>query len=224
MKRITAVSIYAIAMGYLEAAVVIYLRLMEFGDPAHVFPMKLLGSQTGIIELGREIVTIVMLGVIGLLAGKSRLQKCMYFIFSFAIWDLTYYIFLRMLTGWPPSLFSFDVLFLVPVVWIGPVAAPILIAILLLVFSSSMILISERNLELKIGIGNISIFGLSCIIILFSFTREIFHILLSDGPKGLDNYSPRSFEWMTFGVGFVLMCFSAGKIVMDSYQKWYPKR
>ncbi|MBK6833902.1 MAG: hypothetical protein IPG89_06345 [Bacteroidetes bacterium] len=60
----------------------------------------------------------------GIIAGKTRLTRFAYFIIAFAIWDIFYYVFLYVLLQWPESLFTWDILFLVPVPWTGPVIAP----------------------------------------------------------------------------------------------------
>ena len=219
MKRIAAVSIYAIAMGYLEAAVVVYLREVAFRNPAQVFPLRYLEPQFGLLEIGREVGTIVMLLSIGYLAGKSRFQRWMFFIYSFALWDVFYYVFLRILTGWPNSFFSFDVLFLIPVIWISPVLSPILISLLLGSSSTVMIILTEKYENIRIKFINLGIFALGALAAFYSFTEQIFHILFTVGPKGIENFTPKSFDWLSFSIGYLLMCVSVVKTIKDSYHK-----
>jgi hypothetical protein len=218
-RRFLAVLTYSIAMGYLESAVVIYLRETAFGNLSQVFPFRLMQTQIGYVEIIREAATIVMLLTIGYLAGKTTFQKSMYFIFAFSIWDIFYYFFLAIFTGWPRSLGDFDVLFLIPVVWIGPVVAPVLISILLTLTSTVLIFVSERSDHLKLRATNIVIFLAGALMAFYSFTEQIFHILLSKGARGLIGYTPTSFDWITFSIGFSIMSASSIKTVTECYRK-----
>ncbi len=219
MKKLTAVTVYSIAMGYLESAVVIYIREMIFGDALQVFPLTMLEPRLAILEVGREAATIVMLAVIGYLAGKDRLERWMMFIYSFAVWDIVYYIALRIVVGWPVSLLTPDVLFLIPVVWIGPVIAPVMISILLAAASLSLLSIKSKFPGTGIRSRNIWFFLAGCVLVLYSFTVEIFHILLTEGPKGLENYTPKTFDWVLFIAGYLVMLAAVIKTIIESYHK-----
>jgi hypothetical protein len=225
-RRFAAVTIYSIAMGYLESAVVIYLRETAFGNSFQVFPVRFLDPQLGGIEFAREAATIIMLLMVGYLAGKNRFQQFMFFVFSFAVWDLFYYLFLKIFTGWPASLGGFDVLFLIPVIWISPVICPIMISLLLAVSASFLIFLSEENfsqngktVRFRIGFINIILFVVGSAIDFYSFTEQIFRILLYQGPKGLVNFTPTSFDWTLFLIGYILLCISAIRTVSDCYHK-----
>jgi hypothetical protein len=102
-------------MGFLEAIVVVYLRQLYFPEgfdfPLNPIPPKILA-----IEWLREITTLVMLVSIGIIAGKNFLQRFSYFLYCFAVWDIFYYVALKLLLNWPPSLLTWDLLFLFPVV------------------------------------------------------------------------------------------------------------
>jgi hypothetical protein len=127
-------------MAYLESAVVVYLRAMYgIGDL-----IRDINFETDIytfIEIGREAATIVMLVIIALIAGSSLQKKMGYFFLAFGVWDIFYYIWIYVFIQWPKSLFEWDILFLIPLPWWGPVIAPILISILLI--SIGYLLISE---------------------------------------------------------------------------------
>jgi hypothetical protein len=219
MKKFTSVTIYSIAMGYLEAALVIYIREMIFGNATQVFPLTLMEPRIAILEIVREAATILMLAMVGFLAGKERLEKWLMFIFAFAVWDIVYYIVLKIAVGWPASLLTFDVLFLIPVVWVGPVLAPLLIAALLGAASAGLLYIRNKAPGLRLKRGWIWIFGAGCAAILYSFTENIFHILVIDGPKGLENYTPKAFNWLLFFAGYLTMFASVLKTMKDSYQE-----
>ena len=124
----TALLLYAVAMGYLEAAVVVYLRAIYYPD-GFSFPLKPMDPGILRMEIGREAATVVMIFAIAWAAARSRWQTLIGFALVFGVWDIAYYVGLKILLGWPPSLFEPDVLFLIPIVWVGPVWAPSLIAL-----------------------------------------------------------------------------------------------
>jgi len=219
LKKLIAVSIYAFAMGYLESAVVMYLRQTAFGNTFQVFPIRFLEPKIGRIEFVREAATIVMLLTIGYLAGKNRFQKWMFFVYTFAMWDIVYYICLKLFTGWPASFGDFDVLFLIPVVWVSPVICPILISLLLTITSTMLILIAEERKSIRVRFFSIVTFGAGSAIVFYSFTEQIFFILIHQGQKGLGHFTPSSFDWLSFSIGFTLLCFSAIMAITDCYHK-----
>jgi hypothetical protein len=126
--RTTAIAVlaYAIAMAYLEAAVVVYLQLALGSQVGSIFPLRPAGEvgDPVAIEVGRELATLVMIGAIGLMAGRTRLERLAWSAVVFGAWDIGYYAWLHVFSGWPPSLGTTDLLFLVPVPWVGPVWSP----------------------------------------------------------------------------------------------------
>ncbi len=219
MKRIYTLSIFAVAMAYVESAIVVYLREMLFGNVLEIFPLRNLPSNLAVIEIGREAATIVMLLTVGVLAGRNKFQKRMYFVYGFAIWDIFYYVFLWIMVGWPTSLLNFDILFLIPIPWIGPVLTPVLVSLLLTVASLALIRLSDKSDKVRLGTLNSSVFAAGCAIVLYSFMGQIFHILLSRGPKGIESYVPGHFSWLLFLIGYFTMCAAAVKIISDSYRR-----
>lgn len=120
--------IFAIAMAWVEAAVVFDLRtLVDRIQPYQPDPLPLIGK-LGPVELVREFATLVMLGTVGGLAGWSRATRLGFSALAFGIWDIFYYVFLKVMCGWPHSLLDWDILFLLPLPWWGPVIAPVMIA------------------------------------------------------------------------------------------------
>jgi len=115
----------------MESAVVVYLRHIAypagFAFPLQPFPAGLL-----LTEVLREGFTLLMLLCAVWLAGSSRWKRLGGFLWSFAVWDLGYYLFLKLLLGWPPSLLTWDLLFLIPLPWSGPVLTPALNALTML--------------------------------------------------------------------------------------------
>ncbi len=119
------VTFFAIAMAFLETAVVVYIRKLYYPE-GFMFPMKLIAPDIALTEFLREVATLIMLAGIGIIAGRNKIEKFGYFIFTFAIWDIFYYVFLYALLKWPSSLLTWDVLFLIPCTWVGPVLAPVI--------------------------------------------------------------------------------------------------
>jgi phosphoglycerol transferase MdoB-like AlkP superfamily enzyme len=128
--KLLLLAIFGIAMAHLEGVVVVYLRkalgmLDSESNKESVgkFPKRYLN-----IEMTREAATIIMLVVIAYLTGGSWIEKGVFFLWTFAFWDLFYYLSLYILIKWPPTLTTIDVLFLIPKPWIAPVWLPVSIS------------------------------------------------------------------------------------------------
>ena len=128
--KLLLLAIFGIAMAHLEGVVVVYLRkalgmLDSESNKESVgkFPKRYLN-----IEMTREAATIIMLVVIAYLIGGSWIEKGVFFLWTFAFWDLFYYLSLYILIRWPPTLTTIDVLFLIPKPWIAPVWLPVSIS------------------------------------------------------------------------------------------------
>jgi hypothetical protein len=146
-RVLIALALFGITFGYVEAAVVVYLRavlapLREglLYDLPHdeLFPMITLDDLRAArpevmrifwTELAREMATMGMLAAAGLAFARNFRQWLAGFMIAFGVWDIFYYVFLKLLIGWPASLWTWDVLFLVPVPWVGPVISPVLVAL-----------------------------------------------------------------------------------------------
>lgn len=119
---------FGVAMGYVEAAVVVHLRsAIETGSVVAAQDPATFGTFEA-VEISRELATLVMIAAVGWLAGRSRLERLAWAAVVFGTWDIVYYVGLLLAIGWPPSLETWDVLFLVPVPWVGPVWAPIVVS------------------------------------------------------------------------------------------------
>ena len=130
------VAVFAIGMAWVEAATVYYLRMMvDRLDPYQPNPLPMSGI-LGRVELVREAATLVMLLAIGMLAGWTGRTRLAYTAIAFGVWDIFYYVFLKVIYNWPKSLFDWDVLFLLPLPWWGPVLAPVCIALLMIVWGT----------------------------------------------------------------------------------------
>ncbi len=136
MKKLFPLLILGIAFGIVEGSIVVYLRPLF--SPGNDFSLvilqpEMLNSVQMIVlktEIGREIATLFLLGAAAAIAARSFLHWVSYFVFTFAVWDIFYYVWLAARTGWPDSLTDWDILFLVPVMWLAPVIVPIVISII----------------------------------------------------------------------------------------------
>lgn len=127
LTKLSLLALFGIAMAHFEGVVVVYLRkalgmLDSESNKESIgkFPKRYLQ-----IEMTREAATIIMLVVIALLVGSTWIEKGIFFLWTFAFWDLLYYLSLYILIKWPPKLTTIDVLFLIPKPWIAPVWFPI---------------------------------------------------------------------------------------------------
>ena len=130
------VGLYAVAMAYVEAAVVVDLNGALGQQVGALFPLRpeLRSGPLIVIEVGREGATLIMLATVGILAGRSAVERLGWSAVAFGTWDIGYYAWLHVFTGWPPDLGTWDVLFLIPVPWTGPVWAPLAVSAALLGF------------------------------------------------------------------------------------------
>jgi hypothetical protein len=115
-------------MAWVESAVVIDLRtLVSRIEPYQADPLPQ-SANLGQTELVREAATLVMLATAGWLAGRTWRSRLGYALVAFGIWDILYYVWLKVICGWPRTLLDWDLLFLLPLPWWGPVLAPVMIA------------------------------------------------------------------------------------------------
>ena len=144
MEKYILLAIFGIAMAHLEGVVVVYLRkILGISDQqSNKESLKNFPKRYIFIEKTREIATIVMLVTLALLVGEDWLDTLIIFLWTFAFWDLFYYLSLYWLIKWPPKMTTIDVLFLIPRPWIAPVWFPIgvssitIIVIAILLFTS----------------------------------------------------------------------------------------
>ena len=205
-KNLIIISLFAVAMAYLESAVVVYLRAM-YGIEDLLRDINLAPDMYTVIEIGREAATLVMLAAVGIIAGSTWPKKIGFFFLAFGIWDIFYYIWLYVFIQWPKSLFEWDILFLIPLPWWGPVIAPVLISILLI--SVGYLLLSDA--KFKITTIDWIIFVLSIIVLLYTFTEDSIQVILS-GTGDLTQIRPTSFNWILFLIAFAAWALTTVKV------------
>jgi len=229
LQRFFWLAVFALAMGFLEGIVVIYLRELYYPG-GFEFPLKLMSPELVKIEWIREIATLVMLAGVGIITGRNGLQRLFYALFAFGVWDISYYVALKLLIGWPASLLTWDLLFLIPVSWLGPVLAPVLNSVTMIVMALLLIGRQERGYYIKVSISDwILIFG-GALVILYTYLIDYTRLLIESGafaakssPQAeklliniITNYIPESYRWPLFIVGEVLILAAAVNILIRS--------
>jgi len=216
-KNLILVSLFAVAMAYLESAVVVYLRAM-YGINDLLNDINLEPDIYTVIEIGREAATIVMLVFISLLAGDNRQKKIGYFFIAFGIWDIFYYVWLYLFIQWPKSLLEWDILFLIPFPWWGPVIAPILISILLI----SIGYLLTNDIKFKVTTIDWIFFCLSIIVLLYTFTEDSIISLIS-GMVKLTEIRPTSFNWILFLTAYLAWIITSVKVFYPGLNSKYNR-
>ncbi len=213
---------FAIAMGFLEAIVVVYLRKLYypagFQFPLSPVPVAILNT-----EILREVCTIVMLVAVAYVAARSASMRFAYFLFIFGIWDIFYYVALKVFLDWPPSLFTWDVLFLIPVTWTGPVIAPLVTAMTFCALSLLIASMVSKYPVVRFGTSAWMVMALGALFIFVSFIWDYTSMIIEKGLmadlismresaafiEAVSHHVPVSFNWPAYLIGEALLLASA---------------
>src|SRR5216684_6135138 len=148
-RQLAVSGVFAASFGFLEGVVVVYLRAAVGLLPGYKGTLSDVIRMSGgfyrqsqaisqlppsllSLEVLREAATILMLLSVALLTSTKSRARTAIFLWTFAIWDITYYAALWTTVRWPLSLRDPDVLFLIPVPWFSPVWFPLLVSTLAL--------------------------------------------------------------------------------------------
>jgi hypothetical protein len=212
-RTVIALLLFGTAFGYLEAAVVSYLRFLHEPvrrrfyperPPGNLFPL-LTRQQAAAdpqqqkivwIEIGREAATIVMLAGIALAIATNAGQWAAAFVIAFGTWDITFYVFLEMLLDWPASPFTWDILFIIPVPWVSPVLAPVLVSAAMIGAGVWHLWREATQKPVHLGRWNWSGMVVGAATIIVSFTL--------DSGNVAGGGMPRPFHWPLFGAGMTV--------------------
>jgi hypothetical protein len=213
-RPVLALLLFGTAFGYLEAAVVSYLRLLH--EPARqrfhpgrapgtLFPLLTLKQlrsagqeqqQTLVVEIGREAATIVMLASVALAVAESAGQWAAAFVIAFGTWDIAFYIFLKVLLGWPASLLTWDILFLIPVPWAGPVLAPMLVSAAMIGVGLWHFRSEARGKAISMSTPHWAGIIAGAVVIVISFAMDYSNLLAGR--------MPHPFHWSVFALGMTV--------------------
>jgi hypothetical protein len=214
LRSIAVLVLFGAAFGYLEAAVVSYLRIVHEPsrrryypdrEPGQLFPLLTLErlrsegpeqQKTLFIEIGREAATMLMLAAVALAIARNARQWTAAFAIAFGVWDIAFYACLKLLLGWPVSLFTWDILFLIPVPWVGPVLAPVLVSLAMIGVGICCLWREAANRPLRVGPWNAGGVLVGALAIILSFTLDYRNIIAGG--------MPHRFHWEVFGLGMAI--------------------
>jgi hypothetical protein len=210
------VVVFAIGMAWVESASVYYLRAMtDRLEPYQQNPLPIPGV-LGPVELVREAATMVMLLTLGMLAARTWYRRLGYTMIAFGVWDIFYYVFLRVISGWPKSVLDWDVLFLLPLPWWGPVLAPVCIALLMVVWGTFATQFPDHGPATALTWTSWGVNGLGIALALYVFMADSLRAV----DQGLDmtrQVLPTLFNWPAFLAALALM---AAPVAQIGWQMW----
>jgi len=191
-------------MAWVEAASVYYLRAMvDRIEPYQMNPLPIHGV-LGPVEVVREAATLVMLLMVGMLTARTWPRRLGYTAIAFGVWDILYYVFLKIICDWPKTLFDWDILFLLPLPWWGPVLAPVCIASLMVVWGTLATQFNDGRSQTARARGTLlGLGGLGVALALSVFMVDSFRTV----HQGLDvrDVLPGPFNWPVFCVALACM-------------------
>lgn len=194
VRTLLWVTFFGLAFGLVEGAVVIYIRELYYPEGLG-FPLKAISSRVLSTELWRELATIIMLIAVGVIAGIDKEERFAYFLISFAFWDIFYYIFLKLVLNWPESLLTWDILFLLPITWFGPVIATIILSVLMITLGVLMLVFDSWPSKLEW-----SLLITDALVSILSFTLDYILYIQNGGHISESialslTYVPDQFDW-----------------------------
>ncbi len=236
IRNVFWIGVFGLAMGFLEAIVVVYLRDIYYPH-GFGFPLSPVSPQMYYAELVREFSTLLMLIALACLVGRTDVQKLACFLISFAIWDIFYYIALKLFLNWPRSLLTWDVLFLIPLPWLGPVIAPVLVSLTMIWVGGWLLLFQDWKPQITLKTGEILFLILGSVLIFLSFIWNYSTLIVNSGflsnfwtlahNKDFLNmiyeYAPKKFNWFLFTVG-ELAIFATTVNILIRYQQFFHQK
>ncbi|MEX2597667.1 MAG: hypothetical protein WEC59_12145 [Salibacteraceae bacterium] len=226
LKPFFWLTLFSIAMGFLETAVVVYLREI-FYPVGFSFPIIPIIGHLGSIELWREAATVAMLLSIGILVGNNTPTRFGAFLYSFAVWDLFYYVFLKITLDWPESLFTWDLLFLIPTPWVGPVLAPVITSLTMILLAAALFWFNRSYQITHLKLLDWSLLIVGSLVMLASFMIDYIQFMLprftlpelfsTEHRYAVNDatrlYIPTEFYWTLFWLGEVIILGGIGTYV-----------
>ena len=194
-KQLFWLMLWGIAFGYIEAAVVVYLREIYYPE-GFAFPLVIIQDRIMLTEVLREAATLLIIWVTVCLAYKRLQSRIASFVVLFGIWDIFYYIFLKLLLNWPESLGTWDILFLIPAPWVGPIWAPVLVSIGFIYAGTAILMRNHQKHFLHFDRRFILLELFAALLIIVSF--------IIPGLSVIEQSLPTHFPWYLFLTGFLI--------------------
>jgi hypothetical protein len=211
-QQLLRLVVWGIAFGYMEAAVVVYLRALYYPE-GFLFPVEIVSGTVMATEVGREAATLLIMAAtvcLGFVRLQSRIAA---FAVLFGVWDLCYYLFLKLILDWPEHFGTWDILFLIPLPWAGPVWAPMLVSAALVAAGSTVLVRNGRGVFPPFGRGFAAAELAAGGLIVTSF--------LLPGDCVTEGHVPDGFPGLLFLAGFLagsgafLRCLYRGKSSLE---------
>lgn len=229
LKKFLPLFGFSAAMGFLEAIVVVYLREL-FYPSGFSFPLTPIPENILFAEILREVCTIAMLIAVALVAAKGIYQRFSVFLFAFGVWDIFYYVALKFLLGWPPSLFTWDILFLIPVAWVAPVLAPAICALTMIALALLIARLMNTYGMVRTGIPAWTFMSFGALVVFLTFIWDYSAIILRGGflpgflslgtnPKfqeAVSGFVPSGYNWYAFLLGEAAMLLGMWRIHVNT--------
>jgi hypothetical protein len=149
---------------------------------------------------------LVMLVAVGMIAARNRREAWAYFMIAFGVWDIFFYVWLKMFLDWPAGMMTWDLLFLIPVPWVAPVLAPVIISIALIVSGLTVLFFEDKNEPLALQWRDWILLVTGGIIVIISFCW--------DYPNIMAGGFPRHFQWIVFFLGLALSSATFSMVVL----------
>lgn len=202
-------------MAWVESAVVHYLRTtIDRVQPYQPNPLPA-AFNYGQIEWVREAATLLMLLLVGWLAGKSIRTRFGYSMLAFGIWDIGYYAFLHVMSGWPASLSDWDILFLIPLPWWGPVWAPVAISLLMIGAGTALSQLTQRVEMRRAQWVTWSVAGLGALVAMYTFMAGPIELLPAN-QAAIQAFLPSAFQWPLFVMALAMMSIPMTSMVLQA--------
>jgi hypothetical protein len=222
-KNLFVLTLFSISMAMLESAVVIYLRALYYPE-GFKFPVETLGSTILVTELFRELATLIMLATIGYMNGTNKTERIGAFFFSFGVWDIFYYVFLKIFLNWPASILDWDLLFLLPIPWIGPVLAPCIISLTLIGIYLLILYKKQQGIEVKLHRTFWLLAALGFTVMLYTFMADSTKVLIEvsqannnfDLLRDIRSLIPKQFNWPFFLLGEAVLLGAVSTLLKKS--------
>jgi hypothetical protein len=224
--------IFAAAMAFPESSVVVYLRALYYPE-GFAFPLKVMDQSILVTEIFREAATLIMLFTIAIIATKSLIARFAVFIYTFAIWDIFYYIYLFFLIGWPSSIFTWDLLFLIPITWVGPVLAPVINSLTMILLAVIILHHKTKDRTFRLTFFEWFLLITGSLIMIFVYTRPYVSYLLERFSisemihyrqnrsllKYAAGFKPEKFNWFIYVLGQLLFFWSIFHVILRMKRK-----
>jgi hypothetical protein len=206
IRRLAWIGIFALAMAFVEAAVVVYLRRV-LGVVDLLRDVAVYDPAITLIEIGREAATLLMILAAGYATGSSLQSRLGFALYAFGLWDILYYVWLKVLLGWPASLLTEDVLFLIPLPWWGPVLAPVLVALISVTFGVLLVIRDATGRRVRLGWTEWMGVLAGMMVVIYTFMADAIGALPA-GAEALSRLKPVGFLWPPFLGGLAAMAVS----------------